>query len=329
MKLNYIPTSGHTVCTGQAVEMATVGGEESFLMAIVIDSLVLRERVGWYTCMMGRKRTLKILLKILRCLGVRNPRSTKFVQGKTMRWGLAWTFLPIAKQSISCADKVFAKIPTVVTAQGLEETELTVPLQIEISSNQLLDTCLPKERLVKDITSGDATSTNKISLLNVLRDRIETAIRNNSGHADMANRIELLTAKPSDPSSDSCSTDVTVWIGKVTGQSITFQIKITVIYEETQVGSDASIVALENTSSSFRLIISAFDGTAPKTTISEKDESSGNICLNEATVAVSEDVTIMPWSHIKGEILKVLECIKADIMRNNRRWRRLLKSFGF
>ena len=45
-----------------------------------------------YTSMLGRRRSLKPLLRQLRNDGVRNVRTTRFIQGRTRRWALAWTF---------------------------------------------------------------------------------------------------------------------------------------------------------------------------------------------------------------------------------------------
>ena len=42
--------------------------------------------------MLGRKRSLRVLLAQLRRFGVHNVRSTALVQGQTRRWALAWSF---------------------------------------------------------------------------------------------------------------------------------------------------------------------------------------------------------------------------------------------
>ena len=42
--------------------------------------------------MVGRKVNIKILSSELRKKGVKMLRTTEFVQGRTSRWGLAWTF---------------------------------------------------------------------------------------------------------------------------------------------------------------------------------------------------------------------------------------------
>eukprot|EP00624_Nannochloropsis_granulata_P002985 evm.model.NODE_25191_length_8596_cov_20.292229.1 len=47
-------------------EVITPGGELSFVTAMVRDSLVLREKVEWYTSMVGKKSSLRKLLGVLR-----------------------------------------------------------------------------------------------------------------------------------------------------------------------------------------------------------------------------------------------------------------------
>ena len=49
--------------------------------------------------MIGKKSSLRVLLRFLRGVGVSHIFSTRFLQGKkgksTVRWGVAWTFLDI------------------------------------------------------------------------------------------------------------------------------------------------------------------------------------------------------------------------------------------
>ena len=46
----------------------------------------------WFTTMVGKKETLKRVKAMLHALGVPSVRSTQFTQGRTHRWGLAWSF---------------------------------------------------------------------------------------------------------------------------------------------------------------------------------------------------------------------------------------------
>jgi 23S rRNA A1618 N6-methylase RlmF len=93
-----------TVCAGTDLEMKTFGGEVAFIASMIVDSLILRESVLWYTAMVGKKSSLKVLKKLLLQEGV--PLShiftTVFAQGVTHRWGLGWTFVPEAAALYAC-----------------------------------------------------------------------------------------------------------------------------------------------------------------------------------------------------------------------------------
>ena len=77
---------------GTTYEMCHPGGEEAFTQRIFYESLVLRERVHWYTTMCGKKRTLRKILHLLEVARVPTIRTTRFLQGRTTRWGIAWSF---------------------------------------------------------------------------------------------------------------------------------------------------------------------------------------------------------------------------------------------
>ncbi|KAI1765418.1 hypothetical protein GGR53DRAFT_265172 [Hypoxylon sp. FL1150] len=83
----------NSACTGAPVEMVCEGGEVGFVRRLVDESLVLRERVQWYTAMLGKQSSLDVLISGLRDCGVTNYAVTAFVQGnKTRRWALGWSF---------------------------------------------------------------------------------------------------------------------------------------------------------------------------------------------------------------------------------------------
>lgn len=85
-------TNPETCCMGSSSEMACPGGEVAFITSMIDDSLVLKTRVLWYTSMIGRKATIRKILKVLREKQVPHSRTTEFFQGRTKRWGIAWTF---------------------------------------------------------------------------------------------------------------------------------------------------------------------------------------------------------------------------------------------
>ena len=78
---------------GTAAEMVCAGGEAAFVATMARESAQLRERVGWFTSLLGRKATLTPMRDALWATpGVVAVRTTAFEQGRTHRWGIAWTF---------------------------------------------------------------------------------------------------------------------------------------------------------------------------------------------------------------------------------------------
>ena len=103
---------------GTAKENSYRGGESSFVRRMILESRRValslnsstdsksaparksgkgeegQHRVRWFTTMVGAKATLKMAKKCLREMKETTKlRETAFVQGKTRRWGLAWSFL--------------------------------------------------------------------------------------------------------------------------------------------------------------------------------------------------------------------------------------------
>ncbi|EEC09371.1 conserved hypothetical protein [Ixodes scapularis] len=100
------------------------GGEVAFVRDVLLkDSLGLREKVRLYTVMLGKKSSVKQVMAELNEQGV-NCTSTEFCQGKTMRWGVAWTFSDADLASVSrfsslvvsaCTRRPMSKPPLVFT----------------------------------------------------------------------------------------------------------------------------------------------------------------------------------------------------------------------
>ncbi|XP_068173468.1 RNA N6-adenosine-methyltransferase mettl16 [Antennarius striatus] len=81
-----------SVNTGGVTEIMAEGGELEFVKRIIHDSLQLKKRLRWYSCMLGKKCSLAPLKEELRNQGVPKVTHTEFCQGRTMRWALAWSF---------------------------------------------------------------------------------------------------------------------------------------------------------------------------------------------------------------------------------------------
>ncbi|KAE8408942.1 DUF890 domain protein [Aspergillus pseudonomiae] len=82
-----------SACTGAEVEMVTQGGEVAFVSRMIEESLRLRQKVLWYTSMLGKLSSVSILVEKLIGHGNHNYAVTEFVQGsKTRRWAIAWSW---------------------------------------------------------------------------------------------------------------------------------------------------------------------------------------------------------------------------------------------
>ncbi|WKY13209.1 hypothetical protein Q1695_004204 [Nippostrongylus brasiliensis] len=85
-------------------ELEVEGGEVAFIGRLIDDSVFLQTQVSIYTTMLGKKSSITALCRRLsRIDGVRYTVST-LAQGRTLRWVLAWTFLPqILLENKTCA----------------------------------------------------------------------------------------------------------------------------------------------------------------------------------------------------------------------------------
>ncbi|EGZ25468.1 hypothetical protein PHYSODRAFT_486208 [Phytophthora sojae] len=90
--MNEADTNPDASCMGSANEMVFPGGEVAFIGNMIEESVALQTRVLWFTSMIGRKSSLRKLLALLRDKHVQRTRTTEFFQGRTKRWGIAWTF---------------------------------------------------------------------------------------------------------------------------------------------------------------------------------------------------------------------------------------------
>jgi len=81
-------------------EAITDGGEVAFVQKMIEDSLHLKDAIKIYTTMLGKKQSVNAVKKLLHELtggSVTSMAKTEFCQGRTMRWGIAWTFSPDIK----------------------------------------------------------------------------------------------------------------------------------------------------------------------------------------------------------------------------------------
>ena len=73
--------------------MVTPGGEVAFVTRMIEDSVSLKERVQWYTSMLGKFSSVGIIVEKLKGKGVRNWAVKELVQGeRTRRWAIGWSW---------------------------------------------------------------------------------------------------------------------------------------------------------------------------------------------------------------------------------------------
>ncbi|KAL2267863.1 hypothetical protein VTJ83DRAFT_5140 [Remersonia thermophila] len=122
-----------SACTGAPVEMVCSGGELAHVGRLLRESLDLRDKVRWYTTMLGKLSSLEALVEQLREQGVDNYAVTEFVQGrKTRRWALGWSFGPMrpaehAARGMKAA--VWKKLLPPATATDLLELPVDAPVE--------------------------------------------------------------------------------------------------------------------------------------------------------------------------------------------------------
>lgn len=93
------------------------GGEVQFVRDMIADSREMTNSITWYTSMVSRKTSLVELKRELRSqLGRGAIRTATFIQGKTTRWGIAWTYREVAPRS-----------PALRLTGGLQEFDVEIP----------------------------------------------------------------------------------------------------------------------------------------------------------------------------------------------------------
>ncbi|KAI0148346.1 hypothetical protein F4776DRAFT_660516 [Hypoxylon sp. NC0597] len=127
----------NTACTGAPIEMVCDGGEIGFVRRIINESLVLGERVQWYTSMLGKRSSLAVLIDTLKSHSVSNYAVTAFIQGnKTRRWAIGWSFgsrrpsLSASRRYVPSVEKKLLPPPTETTI-GTWDISQATPEQLQ------------------------------------------------------------------------------------------------------------------------------------------------------------------------------------------------------
>lgn len=83
----------NAVCTGAEVEMVCPEGDLGFVTKIVNESLVLKDKVQWYSSMFGKMASAKATIDLLKKHGITNwAVGIVDTSSSTKRWVIAWSF---------------------------------------------------------------------------------------------------------------------------------------------------------------------------------------------------------------------------------------------
>ncbi|XP_055595234.1 U6 small nuclear RNA (adenine-(43)-N(6))-methyltransferase [Uranotaenia lowii] len=113
--------------TGVDDELRTEGGELRFIEKIIDESLYLKDKIAVFTTMIGHKKNFVAVLRILKQRQIYNLTSTRFCQGNTTRWGVAWSFSSAA---------ILSKVPDFFEQSSAKGKSLGQPLEALIFSEK-------------------------------------------------------------------------------------------------------------------------------------------------------------------------------------------------
>ncbi|KAF2713075.1 hypothetical protein K504DRAFT_472549 [Pleomassaria siparia CBS 279.74] len=83
----------NSVCTGSGTEMVCEGGDLGFVTRMVEESLLLKDKVSWYSSMLGKMSSAKAIVGLLKKHGITNWAVGCLEPGATTkRWVVAWSF---------------------------------------------------------------------------------------------------------------------------------------------------------------------------------------------------------------------------------------------
>lgn len=77
--------------TGIKCELTISGGEVEFMKQMIEQSKILEKRVKIFTSMLGQKTSVNNIISVLKANKIYNFCTSEFCQGRTTRWGIAWT----------------------------------------------------------------------------------------------------------------------------------------------------------------------------------------------------------------------------------------------
>lgn len=116
---------------GQDQELRTKGGEVEYVTKMIEESKGVSEKVKVFSSMLGHQSSMKPLKGVLNGIPKVQFTFTEFCQGKTMRWGVAWTFSDDVKLSDTSPLK-----------QKKQQEKKKKPMSFEITSHRDVEAAL-------------------------------------------------------------------------------------------------------------------------------------------------------------------------------------------
>lgn len=115
----------NNVKTGIACELMTPGGEVTFVKKMIRQSLELHSHVKVFSTMLGHKTSVNHILDELKAHDICNFITSEFCQGRTTRWGVAWTHLYTwVLRKTPPLGITQPKEPLIFTPDDVDDTEL-------------------------------------------------------------------------------------------------------------------------------------------------------------------------------------------------------------
>ena len=321
-----------TACRGQEIEMVTPGGEVAFVGRMIEDSMHLREEIRWYTSMLGRKNSLRELLAKLRQAGIVNVRTTEFFQGKTTRWAIAWSFsddglgiggtgMMSTGNTTENQDKVFAHKGSEASRRSalafeVPKTCCPEPGEIWRRVSEFLDAGWTGFALKAARDRQTAPSTLKVGLT-AAPVGLEPAAQKGGGGGCPAPPLESSERATKRPKHNGADIDGVCKSDEADRTA-----------DATAPAADSTNLETESTLSFSVHVVDdvggAVEGKAestatPDTSLGLTGTAAG---ANAETVTVTIQFLTGKDSSSRHIFWKLAETLQADILRNNRRWRR-------
>lgn len=100
-KLNLIPSNTSTPSlnfAGQAHELSCEGGEIAFVKQMAEESLLIKNQVCWFTCLLSKSENVSPLKKLLTAQNVAQVKVIEMSQGHKISRFIAWSYLDESQQ---------------------------------------------------------------------------------------------------------------------------------------------------------------------------------------------------------------------------------------